>query len=144
MEEEMQVFTHDDEVREVVRRFEQCRYSLQEFDHGRHLAVGMAYLDDEDFEAAICRMRASLQRFSRHHGKMGYHETMTRFWLLRLQPVRAALAGQPLWQACNAAIKELADKDLVFQYYHRDELMSDAARHQWVKPQKRPDSCPRL
>ena len=127
----MRRFASDDEVWALVRRFEQCELSLSEFDHGCHLAVGMAYLAAADLEGAMARMRLNLQRFSAHHGKMGYHETMTRFWMLKLKALRH---GKQLWQEANEAATRLANKDMIFKYYERGVLMSEAARQQWVEP----------
>lgn len=133
-------FDRDDEVWNVVKKFEACAYTLSEFDHGRHLAVGLAYLSSGSFEAAMARMRESLVRFSTHHGKMGYHETITRFWLLKLDAMRD---GKPLWQVANEAAARLGNKDLIFDHYEREVLLSAEAREGWVEPTKaifdRPD-----
>jgi len=137
----MRSFRNDAEVLEVVHRFEACEFGLSEFDHAHHLTVGMAYLWESDVELAMGRMRTALRQFSGHHGKMGYHETLTRFWLLRLDEVRHQIPGSSLWEACNAALGSLWGKDLVYQYYERERLMSDEARQRWVEPQKTPDSC---
>jgi hypothetical protein len=123
-------FKSDAEVWEVVRRFERCEFDLAEFDHGCHLAVGMAYLSVASFEEAMARMRRALEGFSGHHGKMGYHETMTRFWLLRL----VEIGGEELWQRANGAISKLGDKNLIFEYYRREVLMSPEARERWILP----------
>lgn len=123
-------FSCDEDVWRVVAKFEACEYSLVEFDHGRHLAVGLAYLSLGSAEEAMTRMRESLVRFSRHQGKMGYHETITRFWLERLAGIR----GERLCQRANQALTALADKDLVFACYEHEVLMSEIARREWVPP----------
>ena len=129
-------FRSDAEVWSVVEKFESCTFELAEFDHGRHLAVGMAYLSAESFEEAMRRMRASLQQFSAHHGKTGYHETITRFWLEQLREVRASEQGEELWALCNRAAERLADKELIFAYYSRELLTSADARENWVAPRR--------
>ena len=126
-------FRSDAEVWSVVEKFEFCTFGLAEFDHAKHLAVGMAYLES-GFDEAMRRMRASLRRFSAHHGKTGYHETITRFWLERLGEIRASFAGEELWALCNRAAERLGDKDLIFEYYDRDRLMSEEAKLTWVAP----------
>ena len=125
-------FQSDQEVWSAVEKFESCEYGLAEFTHARHLAVGVAYLSTGSFAEAMERMRVSLQRFSAHHGKMGYHETITRFWLMRL----AKIAGAQLWERANRAVEELANKDLIFDYYERAELLGEEAREKWVPPRR--------
>lgn len=132
-------FENDAEVWALVERLEQCRLSPGEFSHRNHLAVGMAYLHASGgMEAALERLRATLLRYIAHLGKTGYHETMTRFWLLRLEELRGIHAGWPLHQLCNSAADELADKDLVYEYYDRERLMSPEARAGWVEPCRHP------
>ena len=126
-------FSCDEEVNDVMRKFEACDFTLEEFRHAYHLAVGMAYLE-EGFDVAMERMRTSLQRFSTHHGKMGYHETITRFWLMKLEEIRTRHEGEPLWKLSNLAAEMLGNKDLIFDYYEKEVLMSDEARKHWVAP----------
>ncbi len=125
----------DAEVWSFVEKFERCELELAEFDHADHLAVGMAYLSAAGFAEALARMRTSLQRFSAHHGKPyqeTYHETITRFWLMKL----AEVSGPSLWERVNRAVETLGNKDLIFDFYDRETLMSAAARNQWVFPQR--------
>ncbi len=69
------------EIRDVVERFEGCDFALAEFTHARHLTVACWYLCSLTREEALERMRCGLQSFIAHHGKQGYHETITRFWM---------------------------------------------------------------
>jgi len=126
-------FRTDAEVWSVVEKFEQCEFSLAEFDHANHLAVGLAYLSESGFDEALTRMRSALKRFSGHHGKQGYHETITRFWLMKLAEIPGNGA---LWERVNRAAELLADKELIFQYYEREVLLSAEARERWVLPQR--------
>ncbi len=63
------------------RRFERCDFALAEFTHARHLTVACWYLCALSREDALGRMQRGLQSFIAHHGKQGYHETITRFWM---------------------------------------------------------------
>jgi hypothetical protein len=127
-------FQADQEVWRVVEKFERCEFKLEEFDHAHHLAVGMAYLSQGSLDEAMDRMRVALKRFSAHHGKMGFHETLTRFWLLRLGEIEAP----ELWSRVNRAVEVLGNKDLIYDYYDRDVVMSAEARALWVEPQRTP------
>jgi hypothetical protein len=88
-------------------------------------------------ETAIARMRESLFRFIDHHriSKQKYHETLTVFWV---EFTAAKLQRHPelesLVEKCNYIKRELADKDLVKQFYSSDVLASDKAREEFVKP----------
>lgn len=136
-------FKDDAEVRGLVQKVERCELAPSEFDHENHLAVGMAYLAGcGAVEAALDKLRATLLRYTAHLGKTVYHETMTRFWLLRLEDVRAANAGAPLHRLCAVAAAELGNKELVYEYYDREVLMSDEARKQWVGPRRYPIVVP--
>jgi hypothetical protein len=95
------------------------------------VTVAVLYVARHGEALALDRMRESLLRFSQHHGRMGYHETITRFWLrmVAAEPV----VSQPLYQRANDVVSKFADKDLVFQYYTRERLMSDVAKKEWVE-----------
>jgi hypothetical protein len=125
-------YKSDAEVEEVVRRFECCEFAIDEFDHVFHLTVAVVYLSRYGEAVAMERMRESLLRFSRHHGRMGYHETITRWWLRMVAAEPAA--SEPLYGRANHVVSKFADKDLVFQYYTRERLMSDEAKKEWVEP----------
>src|ERR1700747_420310 len=75
-------YCNEDAIREVVEKFETCIYAPEEFIHARHLTVAAWYLCRLPEDVALHRMRQSLLRFTAHHGKQGYHETITRFWML--------------------------------------------------------------
>lgn len=123
---------------EVVRKFENCEYGLEEFTHARHLTVGCWYLSNCAREEALARMRAGLQRFIAHHGKDGYHETITRFWMELLDSyLRSLPVGMPLDKKVTAAITRYGRKDVLFAYYTRERVMSETARRQWVEPNLR-------
>jgi hypothetical protein len=80
-------------------------------------------------------MRCGLQRFIAHHEKQGYHETITRFWMELLcnylcqSPQEDTTTGK-----VNGAVERFASKDVLYSYYTRDRVMSDAARADWLEP----------
>jgi hypothetical protein len=132
-------YQDDREIEEVVTRFERCEFALEEFTHARHLTVACWYLCTLPPDQALARMRDGLQRFITHHQKQGYHETITRFWMELLEhylcqcPSEAALVSK-----VNQAIQRFASKDVLFSYYSRECVMSDAARTAWIAPDLRP------
>jgi hypothetical protein len=131
-------YRNENEIREVVEKFEICGYAAEEFSHARHLTVACWYLSTLPPEAALVRMRDGLLRFTAHHGKHGYHETLTRFWMLLLE---GFLAGQAptaaLTENVNGALERFGKKDIVYEYYSREQVASETARREWVEPDLR-------
>jgi hypothetical protein len=128
-------YPDEEALRNVVEQFEHCTYALAEFTHARHLTVACWYVRTLSPEDALSRMRTHLQKFSAHHGKQGYHETITRFWI---ELLNAFLAGQPpntsFVSKVNNALQYYGNKDVLYSYYTRERVMSEAARREWVEP----------
>jgi hypothetical protein len=131
---------YDDEgaILEVVGKFERCEYPVEQFTHARHLTVACCYLCTSPADQALVRMREGLTRFIAHHGKQGYHETLTRFWMELLEAyLREFAAGTPMTTKVNRALQCYGSKDVVFSYYTRERVMSEIARREWVEPDLR-------
>jgi len=131
------VYLNEDAIQEVIRKFECCEYAPAEFTHPRHLTVGCWYLCTLAADEALNRMRERLQNFSAHHGKQGYHETITRFWIRLLDgALRQQAADATVLSRINAVVA-LYPKEVLFDYYTRDRVMSDTAKREWVEPDVR-------
>src|ERR1700732_2916364 len=127
------------EIEEVVQRFETCAYTPQEFFHARHLTVATWYFLNLDTRAAQERMRDGLLKFIRHHGKNGYHETITEFWLrLVNHRVHRAEAGCDSVAVVNETVVALSDKNLIYKHFSRELVESTDARAGWVIPDLAP------
>jgi hypothetical protein len=131
------------EIEEIVQRFETCSYTPEEFLHARHLTVAAWYFLRLDNRAAEERMRAGLLKFTRHHGKNGYHETITEFWLRRVahhvrheRKSRDSIA--PVNEIVNAIVERLSDKNLIDKHFSRELLGSADAKARWVAPDLAP------
>lgn len=132
-------FQSDNQVREVVEKFEWCKYAPEEFTHSHHLAVACWYSSSGLRSEALVHMRNSLLRFTSHHHKHAYHETITRFWLELASDFLGRIpSGMPLYERVNLVVKAFASKELIFQYFSRGLVMSDTARHEWIEPDLRP------
>jgi hypothetical protein len=126
------------EIREVVRKFESCEYELAEFTHLRHVTVACWYLSTNAPVHALEKMRGSLQQFISHHGKQGYHETITRFWMELLGSYLEKFGqGATILMKINRALECYSSKDVLFSYYTREWVMSEVARREWVDPDLR-------
>jgi hypothetical protein len=128
-----------DEIRDLVRGFEDTTLPYGRWNHAAHLTVALWYLLWYGADEALIRVRASLRRYNAAHAhepmRVGYHETMTRFWLwvvhqhLRRTPIAGSLAD-----FANDVVARFGDRELPFRYYSAERLMSDTARVAWVEP----------
>ena len=131
----------DEEVLEVVRRFESCELPTADFNHREHLLVALCYLLRMGDADALSRLRARIGTYAAAHG-VGpglYHETVTVFWLKRVRAyLGRAGAGLGLAEMTNALAAECGSSRLVFDYYSKGLIDSEAARRGWVEPDLRP------
>src|SRR5579885_1772959 len=128
-------YREESEVQQVVTKFADCGYELAEFTHARHVTVACWYLCTLPSAEALERMRAALQRFIAHHHRQGYHETITRFWMELLDEyLRGLPEGMTSLERINLAVEAHSEKDVLFRYYTREFVMSEAARSEWVEP----------
>jgi hypothetical protein len=134
-----EVYQSDEEVDEVVRRFESCELSPSKFGHREHLIVALCYLLRMTDAEALERMRAGLGRYVRAHNinPTLYHETLTVFWLKR---VRAFITGAGCMKAeiANRLTVECGDSRLIFNYYSKELIDSDRAKRECAEPDLKP------
>jgi hypothetical protein len=132
-------FASDEEVRALVRAFEEATVLPSQFQHCAHIAVALKYLDEASLEPATVRMRGSLRNFTQHHGVNVYHETVTIFWMKLLDHLAAThYRGMPLWRRINLIVERWAITDPVATHYSRDVIKSRAARESWIAPDRLP------
>lgn len=137
-----QAYQSTDEVEEVARRFESCTFVAGEFHHREHLTVIVWYLlNSSSVEAATARMREGLYKFLAHHAvdRQKYHETITLFWVKRVSALISHVGNErhPA-KLANKVIEACNDANLIYAYYSRDLIASDAAREAWAEPDLQP------
>ena len=124
------LFDHSDEVARLVARFED----------------GTRYASRLPFEEALVAMREGILRVNAAHGVAttptgGYHETITRFYLLVISGYVAEEAGEAGvdWAArANRLLARYGARDLPLRHYTKALLISADARFGWVEPDLRP------
>ena len=132
-------FANDEEVRALVRAFEEAKSLPAHFRHWAHRAVALSYLEAEPLEEALARMRRSLLRFSRAHKVNVYHETVTQFWMKLLHHLAATHYRElPLWRRINLIVKRWTVVHPIESHYSREALRSHAARERWIAPDRLP------
>jgi hypothetical protein len=126
----------EEEIEDVVLRFETCSYTPEEFVHARHLTVAAWCFATMESEAARERMRAGLRRFIAHHGKNGYHVTITEFWLERVGKLVAELreGEDGLVPLVNSVVERCHDKNLIYEFYSRERIASTDAKAARIEP----------
>jgi hypothetical protein len=135
-------YQSDKEVEEVVRRFEAGELPPDDFKHLQHLTVALSYLLRLPEAEASEHMRLSIRRFLAHHSLSTdvYHETLTVFWMKRVRAFLLAptVAALTLFELANELAKKHGDSRLVYEYFSKELIDSEAARAGWVEPDLKP------
>ena len=131
-------YKSDDEIRTFVAAFEACTFHPSEFRHYQHLTVALWYVWHLSPDEASAKMTTGIRRLAETYGKMGYHETITLFWLRIVSNFAAEHRGKcSLIATANALIDRCDDKDLIRQFYSAELLATDKAKAEWVEPDLR-------
>ena len=128
-------FESDKEIIDLVRKFESCEIHPADFRHYQHVTVALWYLREFPYEVASDTMRAGIQKLAAAYGKMGYHETITVFWLIVVNNFLAT--DDPAESICELANRLMAlcdDKNLIKEYYSEALLASPEAKLRWIAP----------
>ena len=142
MSAEAAPYASDEEVLEVVRRFETCEFAPDDFNHRAHLIVALCYLLRGPEQEALARMREGILKFLAHHRidpASVYHETLTVFWIRRVR----SFVGRPghggtLAALANELVESCGSSRVVFDYYSKELVGSDEARRGLVGPDVKP------
>jgi len=125
----------DDEIRTLVSAFEACSFHPSEFRHYQHLSVALWYVWHLSLAEATAKMTNGIRRLAETYGKMGYHETITLFWLRIVANFVAEYREKnSLTATANALIERCDDKDLIRQFYSAELLATEKAKAEWVEP----------
>jgi hypothetical protein len=128
-------FNDDEEIIDLVRRFESCEINPADFRHYQHLTVALWYLTEFPYDIAAEKIRGGIKKLAAAYGKMGYHETITLFWLMVVRDfaVRSSVA-ESICDVANRLAASCTDKDLIKEYYSADLLATVHAKERWVEP----------
>lgn len=134
----MPKYSCEDEILSVVSGFENGTIRREDWGHAEHLIVANHYLSENDFDAALSKMREGilnlLKAFEIDFSKeMPYHETMTVFWMRTVFDCREKNKHLSLVEICDELI-EKCDKNYPLKFYSRELLFSNEARDRFVEP----------
>ncbi|MFB2836748.1 hypothetical protein [Floridanema evergladense] len=132
-----------DEIKTLIEAFENCTLPRIEWTHPAHLTVGLWYLTHYSETEATNRIRNGIQKYNSAMGikttkDSGYHETLTIFWIRIVSQFITTQPDKETLDLANKLIQNYANKNLPFEYYSHDLLMSWSARTNWVKPDLKP------
>jgi Rod binding domain-containing protein len=124
-----------EDIASTVRKFESCEFTPQQFHHRDHLTVIACYLEQMPLRQALKCMRDALKKFTAHHKAKGYNETITRFWIAKVAQILAT-EGETgrLPELIEQVHAALGSKELLFQYYSRELVLSEQAKAEWIGP----------
>ncbi len=123
---------------ELWTRFTTASLPDSAWTHREHLRVAWMYLERYDLDAAHVLMRVAIIRLNAFHGlvesaERGYHETLTRVWLVLVAAARRVHRGEDSVSFIDRHAGALA-RDVPLRHYARDRLFSTDARARFVEP----------
>ncbi|MGE3466324.1 MAG: hypothetical protein AB7J13_05270 [Pyrinomonadaceae bacterium] len=130
-------FENENEIVEIVRRFEDATISRDEWRHAEHLTVALHYLCLYDIATSTAKMRDGIFKLLDAFGidrtvEMPYHETLTIFWMRTVSEFNASKNGISLLDKANELVAR-HDKEYPLRFYSRELLFSDKARTEFVE-----------
>jgi hypothetical protein len=129
-----------EEVAAFIAEFEACRLTKQQWTHHAHLTAGFWYVTKLGATPALAVIRGNIRRHNESVGTPntdsgGYHETMTRLYLIAIDKHVRAHQDVPFAASLQSLLQsELGSSTWPLTYYSRERLFSVAARREWVDP----------
>ncbi len=125
-----------------VQAFESCTLPPESFHHRDHIRLSWIYLRRMNFAAACDRMRASVLRFSMHHGAaLKYHATLTLAWMCLVREASGKHSAADSFDQFLNASPELLTTRTLESFYSPEALASQEARERWIAPDRRALPC---
>lgn len=101
---------------EFLANLEGCRLPASAFNHAAHVRLGYLCLRDQEFPAALVRVRALIKNYATSIGKSSlYDETITVAFLRLIQKHMSSRGGADGWDAFQEQNPELLRKDALQQ-----------------------------
>jgi hypothetical protein len=139
-----------EEIGNLIQGFESGKLPRSQWTHQAHLTIGAWYLCQYDRTEATEKIRHGIQHYNRSQSIVtakdsGYHETIPLFWIEAISCVMRTAAqfladinDAPMLDKIPRLRDRYQDKQLPFQYYSHELLMSSEARANWVEPDLKP------
>jgi len=137
-------------VVQLARRFQTLTLSREEWTHRAHLAVGLWHVANFGPAEALERLRIGIRALNERNGVAntatgGYHETITRAYVLLLESFLARRRSSDSGDDCDlqnhfdALIHDpLIERTALLAHWTRERLHSSQARAEWLEPDLAP------
>lgn len=127
---------------EFVAAFEQCRIPANQWTHQAHLRAARIFLERNGLDGAHILLRVRIIRLNASHGlnetiERGYHETLTRTWLLLVAERMRSHSSADSLQFVAENLGHLRH-EAPLRHYTRDRLYSPLARAVFLPPDLEP------
>ena len=127
-------------IKSLISRFEFQSLPKSEWTHEAHLVVAIWYCWHNNYDEALDKVRLLILKYNEAVGipntdTEGYHESLTRFWLMNAYQFLHEHSCESIASAVNDFIlSPRGARSYPLNYYTRDLLFSVEARHNWVYP----------
>lgn len=128
----------EQEINQLVKQFSDKSLPKAAWTHEAHLVIALWHNWYFDFETAFEQVKAKIITYNESVGTKntntaGYHESLTRFWMILTKNYLLENKPQTLELACNDFFKNRdALKTIPLKYYSKELLFSIKARKEWV------------
>jgi hypothetical protein len=134
----VQPFASEAELRALIQAFEDHTVTHEQWNHRGHLGVACAYVEAYG-ESAFERFRERLKALNKAHRVVdaptsGYHETITKFWIIVIAHEFERMAGETLLTKANYILEHYSAKGTILLHYSRPLIMSAEAKKGFVEP----------
>lgn len=129
-------------IERLVAAFQDRTLPKAAWTHAAHLRVALWHVLRFPAAEAWQRVRSGILALNEAHGtpntdQGGYHETITRFYLIWIDQFVASLR-ESAFEVLAEKLVAAAGSNLPLQYYSRQRLFSIQARREWVEPDLAP------
>ena len=118
------------------------RLPREAWTHGAHVGVCAYYAFDHDEAATLAIMRPGIRTFNesiggRNTATSGYHESVTRLWVMAISAHLRAHPASSRWEAARSAVTRFVSPHEVLQRCYSFDVIGDIrARAEWVPPDR--------
>jgi hypothetical protein len=130
------------EIESLIERFEASVLPKIEWTHEAHLVVAIWYSLKHEHEPALDLVREFITKHNESVGTVnddfgGYHETITKFWMLIARSFLKDKEMRSIDLNCNDFINsEFGKSEFPLNFYSKELIFSILARQYWVEPDK--------
>lgn len=127
-----------EQIQQIVQEFDSQQLAKPDWDHQAHLLVAFWYNWHLPFQPAFETVKEKIISYNTAVGtpntdESGYHETITRFWMILTRNYLEEGGFDSLEQAYNTFLQSRwATRRMPLHYYSKECLFSIDARRKWV------------